>query len=93
MRLSPRSEALAYRIWAYANPLGWDCTSGGVADAIGVSMQAVGHIVRLKKWHGRFRATEQDRHGVRFAEYGTFDGVHSAAQNAIRELHIERASE
>lgn len=93
MSLSPRSEALAYRIWAYANPLGWDCTAGEVADAIGVSMQAVGHIVRLKKWHGRFRATEQGYHGAGVSEHGTFDGVHSAAQNAIRELHIEGEAE
>lgn len=53
--MTPKTAALAYRIWAYANPRGWDCTMAEVADHIGVSPQTVGRIAQVKHWSSRFR--------------------------------------
>ena len=56
MKLSPESEALAFRIWAYANPLGWDCTYADAADYLKENRQRVVTICSLKGWTHRFRA-------------------------------------
>jgi len=56
--MTPRSEAIAYRIWAYANPRGWNCTCGEIADELRVSPHSVGTIVKLKGWIGRVRESE-----------------------------------
>ena len=50
-------NALAYRVWAYAEPLGWDCTVSEIADAIGASPTAVGRVVSLKGWQTRVRTS------------------------------------
>lgn len=55
--MTPRSEALAFRIWQYADPLGWDCTTGEVAEAIGVSTARVARVCRMKGWKRRLRAS------------------------------------
>jgi hypothetical protein len=47
--------ALAYRIYCYANPLGWDCTATEVADAIRSTPRAVAKVASLKGWSGRLR--------------------------------------
>jgi hypothetical protein len=65
--MSPQAEALAYRIWAYANPLGWDCTATEVADAIRSTPRAVAKVASLKGWTARFRKTGVvafNRHGM-----------------------------
>jgi hypothetical protein len=53
--MSPKAEALAYRIYCYANPKGWDCTMGEVADALGVGVRAISHVAEIKDWSTRFR--------------------------------------
>lgn len=53
--MNPKSEALAYRIWAYASPLGWDCTVKDIADELGESWQRVMSICRHRGWIGRLR--------------------------------------
>lgn len=68
MALSPRSEALAFRIWAYCEPLGWDVTMQDVADALGVHCNRVVRMAGLKGWSGRFRRTQQLGWVERFAE-------------------------
>jgi hypothetical protein len=57
--MTPRGEALAFRIWQWANPRGWDCTTTEVADAIRSTPAAVGRIGYLKGWTSRFRRTEE----------------------------------
>ena len=52
---SPRVEALAYRIWAYAEPMGWNVTSRDIADEVGVSASMIGAICRRKGWTNRLR--------------------------------------
>jgi hypothetical protein len=53
---SPRTEALAFRIWAYATPRGWDCTATEIADHLETSYRTVSVIARLKGWSSRLRS-------------------------------------
>lgn len=57
-KLSPHSEAVAFRIWAHCDPIGWDCTHREVADAIGVSASSVSAVCNLKGWNQRLRAND-----------------------------------
>ena len=61
---SPRVEALAYRIWAYAEPMEWNVTSRDIADALGVSAISVGKIARRKGWLNRLRGDNGPIHGT-----------------------------
>lgn len=57
MMFNPRTEALAYRIWAYAEPLGWDVSVDDIAAALDVSASRAGRILSIKGWLGRLRAS------------------------------------
>ena len=59
-KLSPHSEAVAFRIWAHCDPIGWDCTSRDVADALGIDGASVGQVCRLKGWTQRLRVDGPD---------------------------------
>lgn len=59
MSLSPRTQALAYRIWAYCEPLGWDASVRDIAEALGEPISAISGTVGIKGWHTRLRAPEQ----------------------------------
>lgn len=63
---NPKSEALAFRIWAYAEPLGWDCTVKDIADELGEGWRRVMNICRHRGWLGRLRHghSEQDYYSV-----------------------------
>ena len=94
MRLPPRSEALAYRIWAYANPLGWDCTVPEIAEAVGVKPQSVSMLLFNKGWKSRTRTMRTDRNSGLHADFGlSLDSTWSATVEVISELHLEGASE
>lgn len=53
--MSARSEGIAYRIWAYAQPLGWNCTNAQIADGIGESVHVVANVCAMKDWTRRLR--------------------------------------
>ena len=74
---NPRTEAMAYRIWGYAAPRGWDCETREVADALGVSPASVGAVARRKGWTNRFRSTEYDALNLvaQSGMLGDFDSV------------------
>ena len=55
--MSPKAQAIAYRLWAYATPRGWDCTVTEAADALGVTRQAIAAVARCKGWGERFRSS------------------------------------
>ena len=57
MTLSPRSEALALRIYNHCVPLEWDCTHADVADALGVGVRLVVAVCRDKGWNQRLRVS------------------------------------
>ena len=92
MSLSPRSEALAYRIWAYANPLGWDCTLSELSEALDAKLESVRNVVSMKGWGGRLRSGSVVADGVFNTGFLGF-GVRAAERDFIRELHLEGASE
>ena len=62
--MTPRGHTIAYQIWAYANPRGWDCTIAECAEAIGVKSQSVGSVANWKGWIDRFRVGRNDRHAI-----------------------------
>jgi hypothetical protein len=51
----PATHALRYRIWAYADPRGWDCTIPEIAEALDVPMRRVQKIAVDAGWSGRLR--------------------------------------
>lgn len=51
--MTPHMEALAYRIWAYANPRDWDCSYAEIADGTGISYGMVARVITEKQWTGR----------------------------------------
>jgi len=57
--MTPRSKALAYRIWAYCQPREWNCTYGEIADALGESPKRIGSIVHHKGWASRLRVSNR----------------------------------
>ena len=58
--MNPRTEAIAFRIWQYAAPKGWDVTLRDIADAVGVGLMTVRNILRYKGWAGRVRVMTAD---------------------------------
>lgn len=58
-----KREALAFRIWGYCEPKGWDCTASEVAEALGVSWQRVVATLKFKGWARRIRSGVTDRGG------------------------------
>ena len=70
-RFNPRTAALAYRIWAYCAPRGWNCTVGEVAEELGERMHVVRQVCIQKKWNERLAGVSVnaiDRHGSLMAE-------------------------
>ena len=65
MTLSPRSEALALRIYNHCVPLEWDCTHEDVADALGEDVRRVGNVCRGNGWNQRLRVTAKNFNGRR----------------------------
>lgn len=59
MSLSPRTQALRYRIWAYCEPRGWDVSIRDIAEALGESIGTISGTVRINGWHMRLRAPER----------------------------------
>jgi len=59
----PRTEALAYRIWAYATPREWNVTGKDIAEALGVTYQLVAAILQVKGWVNRTRSNKMDYNG------------------------------
>ena len=57
---SARTEAVAYRIWAFATPKGWDLTIREIADGIDEPLGRVRRIVVSRGWHHRLRSATLD---------------------------------
>lgn len=52
-----RREALAFRVWAYCTPKGWDVTYQEVADEMGLHVNSIITLAQRKGWLGRFRTS------------------------------------
>jgi hypothetical protein len=76
-RMTAKSEALAYRIYIYANPIGWDCTPGEIAEALGVDPKRIGRVAHAKGWATRLRSASRADWGcgpARTVSIDTLDG-------------------
>lgn len=75
--MTPHMEALAYRIWAYANPREWDCSYAEIADGTGISVGMVNHVIMKKNWTGRVPkySGTTDLRAMSFAEYNYKKGM------------------
>jgi len=81
----PRTEALAYRIWAYAAPREWNVTGKDIAEALGLPFGAVGMVLQAKGWHNRTRA------GSALGALGTGGGAMLASERyVLRDMGLER---
>lgn len=58
--MTARTDALAFRIWAYCTPRGWDCDLREIADALGVSWHSVRGACIRKGWSNRLRTRKPD---------------------------------
>ncbi len=56
---TPAQMALEYRIWHFANPLGWNVTPGEIATELGVHHNAVKVALTRKGWSHRVRGVHQ----------------------------------
>ena len=74
--MNARTEALAFRIWAHCEPLGWDCTVKDVAEALGVRWQRVNAICHHRNWTNRLRHSAMSQ----------FEYVHSVGLADARRM-------
>lgn len=80
--MSPHQEAIAFRIWQFAEPLGWDCTRAEIASALGLTLGTI-HIICAKKgWSGRLRHTSASKVE---SPKGSWDVRHSEVWAQIRD--------
>lgn len=91
MTLSPASQALAYRIWGYCNPLGWGQTSADVAQALDETPQRISAIVRRKNWQERFIMTVS--HNIDFPAHLADDAGHAIITSQSPRLGYALISE
>jgi len=69
--MTPRQEAIAFMIWAYCDPLGWDTTIADAAEHLGVNQQQVIGVARVKGWIDRFRKARPTRSLAGTGWYGS----------------------
>ena len=86
--MTPATQALAYRIWHYCTPRGWNCTHTEVADALGVSQRHVKGAVQSKRWAGRFRSSQLDKRAASYPNVSTIADASTIARN-IRGNHLD----
>jgi hypothetical protein len=83
--MSIRTEVLAFRIWAFAHPRGWDCTLQELSDATGESFARISSVCQVKKWNGRLRSTSMQNFGLNgVAGTAREDEVATAAMVQLR---------
>lgn len=67
--MTPRGHAIAFRIWQYCRPLGWDCTRREIADALDLHVGTVASVVEKKGWDVRLRTPVRQRHWRESADW------------------------
>ena len=87
-RLSPKSEAIAYRAYIWARDRDWNCTIAECAEAIGVETQSLRNIMVRKAWSDRFRSTTRDFNQRKNAP-GLLATPHKLGLAQLRSLGVE----
>lgn len=85
MKLTPKSEALAFRIWQYAAPREWNVTLAEIADHLGESVYRVSTTMRWRGWLSRVRVTQADGVESGFRQVG---GTNRYSGQAVASRHI-----
>jgi hypothetical protein len=78
--MTPRQQALAYRIYCHCAPIGWNCTMAEAARALGASLGAVRMAVIAKGWTHRLRRT------VRHSDFENDSRISRTALHEVAEL-------
>lgn len=89
--MTPRSEAIAFRIWAYATPLGWDCTVNEIAEELGISWQQANRICCAKRWNTRLRHMTESPEGNYFCGRGRASEYMPHSHEVLRDLGLSHA--
>jgi hypothetical protein len=53
--ISPRTQALRFRIWAYCEPLGWNTTVLEIAEGLGEPVNVIVGAIAATGWTKRLR--------------------------------------
>jgi hypothetical protein len=53
--MTPRAQALAFRIWQYAEPKGWDVSESDISGALGEPAARIRAVIGHKGWGERLR--------------------------------------
>lgn len=64
MMFNPKTEALAFRIWAHCEPLGWDTDVKSIAAALGDEWHRIAKICQNKNWIHRLRKASTRRYDI-----------------------------
>lgn len=86
-RLSPKSEAIAYRAYIWARDREWDCTIAECAEAIGVATMQLRNIMVFKGWNNRFRSATTGR--IDFNECRPLATPYKLGLAQLRSLGVE----
>lgn len=60
--MKPRTEAIAFRIWAYCEAFGWAQTMAEIPEALDLSVQTVSNVLIRKGWVDRVRRVPQRKY-------------------------------
>jgi len=84
--MSPRTAALAYRIWGACQP-GWGYALAEVADEVGETVDRVRRCADVVGWLGRFRMTSPTQRAIsRSNRATTASEIYYAAQSAVDDV-------
>lgn len=76
-RMSPRSMALAYRIWADCSTHGWYRPIADIAAGLDVSPERIRRVAQEKGWNGRFeKRPRSDPNDQAYDPYADLGGMH-----------------
>lgn len=53
--MTPKSEAIAFRIWQYASPREWNVTYTELAEEMEIPVQTASTVIHGKGWQSRVR--------------------------------------
>lgn len=68
VKLSPKSEALAFRVWSYCRDIEWRISISELAEVLGEHPSRLTLLATRKGWLDRFSTVAQDR--MKFADNG-----------------------
>lgn len=60
VKMSPKSEALAFRAWVFCRDAGWNVTCSDVADALNENVNKITGIMHRKGWLNRLSGRNSD---------------------------------